>query len=108
MPVIDGDGGWTASRALPLMQLTTLRDELGSRFSRPGRWSGSKSMTAHHFTDHLDVRRAITSKDVGDIPEVDRAQETRTDDGEKTGVDVAAVIESVDHAPRYEECFARV
>ena len=65
-------------------------------------------MTAHDFADHLDVRRAIASEDVGDIPEVARAEQTRTDDCEETGVNVAAVIESVDHAPRYEECRARV
>jgi len=65
-------------------------------------------MTAHDFADHLDVRRAIASKDVGDIPEVAGAQQTRTDDCEEAGVNVAAVTESVDHAPRYEECLARV
>jgi len=37
-------------------------------------------MTAHDFADHFDVRRTIASKDVGDIPEVARAQQTRTDD----------------------------
>src|SRR5439155_10333571 len=58
--------------------------------------------------EHIDVRRAIASKDVGDIPEVARAQQTRTDDCEETGVSVAAASESVDHAPRYEECLARV
>jgi hypothetical protein len=65
-------------------------------------------MTAHDLADHFDVRRAIASKDVGDIPEVARAQQTRTDDCEETGVNVAAVTESVDHPPRYEECLARL
>ncbi len=65
-------------------------------------------MTAHDFADHFDVGRAIASKDVGDIPKVARAQQTRTDDCKETGVNVAAVTESVDHAPRYEECLARV
>jgi hypothetical protein len=65
-------------------------------------------MTVHDFADHLDVRRAIASKNVGDIPEVARAQQTRTDDCEETGVNITAVIESVDHVPRYEECLARV
>ena len=59
-------------------------------------------MTAHDFADHFDVRRAIASKDGGDIPEVARAQQTRTDDCEETGVNVAAVSESVDHPPSYE------
>ncbi len=59
-------------------------------------------MTAHDFADHFDVRRTIASKDVGDIPEVARAQQTRTDDCEETGVNIAAVTESVDHPPRYE------
>ena len=54
------------------------------------------------------VRRAIASKDVGDIPEVARAQQTRTDDREETGVHVAAVTESVDHPPRYEEGLATI
>jgi hypothetical protein len=30
-------------------------------------------VTAHDFAEHFDVRRAIASKDVGDIPEVARA-----------------------------------
>jgi hypothetical protein len=64
-------------------------------------------MTAHDFADPLDVRRAIAGKDVGDISEVARAQQTRADDCEETGVKVAAVTESVDHAPRYEDCLAR-
>src|SRR5438094_2761632 len=65
-------------------------------------------MTAHDFAELSDVRHAIAGKDVGDIPEVARAQQTRTDDCEEPGVNVAAVTESVDHAPRYEECLARV
>ena len=65
-------------------------------------------MTAHDFADHFDVRRAIAGKDVGDIAEVARAQQTRTDDCEKAGVNVAAITEPVDHAPRYEDCLARV
>ena len=65
-------------------------------------------MTAHDFADHFDVGRASAGKDVGDFPEVGRAQQTRTDDCEETGVNVAAVTESVDHAPRYEESLARV
>jgi ribosomal protein L2 len=65
-------------------------------------------MTAHDFADHFDVRRTSAGKDVGDFPEVGRAQQTRTDDCEETGVNVAAVTESVDHAPRYEQCLARV
>src|SRR5436309_15896950 len=65
-------------------------------------------MTAHDFADLFDVRRAIASEDVGDIPEVARAQQTRTDDCEEPGVNVAAVTESVDHAPRDEERLARV
>jgi hypothetical protein len=64
-------------------------------------------VTAHDFADPLDVRRAIAGKDVGDISKVARAQQTRADDCEETGVKVAAVTESVDHAPRYEECLAR-
>ena len=50
-------------------------------------------MTAHDLADHFDVRRTIAGKDVGDIPEVARAQQTRTDDCEETGVNVAAVTE---------------
>jgi hypothetical protein len=65
-------------------------------------------MTAHDLAQHFHVRRPIASKDIGDIPEVGRSQQTRTYDCEKTGVGVAAVSESVDHAPRYEECLARV
>ena len=65
-------------------------------------------MTAHDFADHLDVRRAITGEDVADIPEIARAKQTRTDDCEETGVNFAAVTESVDHAPRYEQCLAGV
>jgi len=65
-------------------------------------------MTAHNLAEHLYVRRALAGKNIGDIPEVARAQQTRTDDCEKTRVDVAAIRESVDHAPRYEECLARV
>ena len=65
-------------------------------------------MTAHDFAEHFYVRGPIASKDVGDIPEVARAQQTRTDDCEETGVNVAAVTESVDHAPRDEERLARV
>jgi hypothetical protein len=65
-------------------------------------------MTAHDFADHFDVRRAIAGKDVGDIPEVARTEQTRTDDCEETGVNVAAVTESVDHVPRYEERLTRV
>src|SRR5438067_4407305 len=65
-------------------------------------------MTTHDFAEHFDVRRAIASKDVRDFPEVARAQKTRTDECEETGVNVAPVSESVDHAPRYEECLARV
>src|SRR6266550_2822569 len=65
-------------------------------------------MAAHDFAEHFDVWRAIASKDVGDIPEVVRAQQTWTDDCEKTGVSVAAISESVDHVARYEECLARV
>ena len=65
-------------------------------------------MTAHDFADHFDVRRAIAGKDVGDVPEVARAQQSRTDDCEKTGINVAAISESVDYPPRYEERLARV
>jgi hypothetical protein len=65
-------------------------------------------MTAHYFAEHFDVRRAIAGKDVRDFPEVARAQQTRTDDCEETGVNVTAVTESVDHAPRYEESLAPV
>jgi hypothetical protein len=65
-------------------------------------------MTAHDFADHFDVRRAIATKDVGDIPEVARTQQARTDDCEETRANVAAVTESVDHAPRYEVCLTRV
>jgi hypothetical protein len=64
-------------------------------------------MTAHDIADPFDVRRAAAGDDVGDLPEVARAQQTRTDDREETGVSLAAVAESVDHAPRYEECLAR-
>src|SRR5256885_4591531 len=64
-------------------------------------------MAAHDFAEHFDVRRAIASKDIGDIPEVVRAQQTWTSDCEETGVNVTTVSESVDHAPRYEECLAR-
>src|SRR6266487_6541116 len=65
-------------------------------------------MTAHDFAERFYVWRPIASKDLGDIPGVARAQQTRTDDCEETGVNVAAISESVDHAPRYEECLARV
>lgn len=65
-------------------------------------------MTAHDFADHFDVRRAFAGKDVGDIAEVARAQQTRTDDCEEAGVNVAAVTESVDNASRYEDRLARV
>jgi hypothetical protein len=50
------------------------------RFSRSSRWCGGQAMTAHDFADHFDVRRASASKDGSDIPEVARAQQTRTDD----------------------------
>jgi hypothetical protein len=65
-------------------------------------------MTEHDFAERFYVRRPIVSKDIGDIPEIARSQQTRTDDCEKTGVNVAAISESVDHAPRYEECLARL
>jgi hypothetical protein len=65
-------------------------------------------MAAHDFAEHFDVRRAIAGKDIGDIPEVVRAQQTWTSDCEETGVNVTTVSESVDHAPRYEECLAGV
>src|SRR5437763_1725045 len=65
-------------------------------------------MTAHNFADHFDIRRAIAGKGLGDIPEVGRSQQTRTDDREETGVNVAAVTESVDLAPRDEEGLAGV
>ena len=42
--------------------------------SRSRRWCGSQAMTAHDFAEHFDVRRAIASKDDGDITEVARAQ----------------------------------
>jgi hypothetical protein len=77
-------------------------------FSRSGWWRGSQAVTAHDLADHFDVRRAIASKHVGDISEVARAQQTRTDDCEEAGVNVAAVSESVDHAPGYKECVPRV
>src|SRR2546421_3882694 len=64
-------------------------------------------MAAHDFAKHFDVRRAIASKDIGNILEVVRAQQTWTSDCEETGVNVTTVSESVDHAPRYEECLAR-
>jgi hypothetical protein len=60
-------------------------------------------MTAHDVADHFDIRRAIAGKDLGDIPEVGRSQQTRTDDREQMGVNVAAVTESVDLTPRDEE-----
>jgi hypothetical protein len=65
-------------------------------------------MTAYDFAEHFYVRRALAGEDIGDIPEVARAQQTRTDDCQKTRVSVAAISESVDYAPRYEECLARV
>ena len=65
-------------------------------------------MTAHDLTDLFDVRRAIAGQDVGDIAEVARPQQTRTDDCEKTGICVRAVIEFVNHAPRYEKRLTRV
>jgi len=65
-------------------------------------------MAAHDLAEHFYVRRTIAGKNIGDIPEVAGAQQTRTDDCEKTRVDVAAISESVDQAPRYEECLARV
>ena len=65
-------------------------------------------MTAHDFAELFDVRRPSAGKDLGDVPEVARAQQARGDDREETGVDFAAVDESVDHAPRYEECLSRV
>jgi hypothetical protein len=65
-------------------------------------------MTAHDFAERFYIGRPIASKDIGDIPEIARSQQTRTDDCEKTGVNVAAISESVDHAPRYEECLARL
>jgi acyl-CoA synthetase (NDP forming) len=52
-------------------------------------------MAAHDLADHFDVRQTIAGKDIGVIPEVARAQQTRTDDCEETGVNVAAVTESV-------------
>ena len=52
-------------------------------------------MTAHDFAELFDVRQAIAGKDVGDIPEVARAQQTWTDDCEETGVNVSAVAKSV-------------
>ena len=63
-------------------------------------------MTAHDFADLFDVRRATAGEDLGDLPEVARAQQARTDDCEEAGVNVAAIAESVDHAPRYEQCLA--
>jgi hypothetical protein len=37
-------------------------------------------MTAHDFADLFDVRRATAGKDVGNLSEVARAQQARTDD----------------------------
>jgi hypothetical protein len=65
-------------------------------------------MTAHNVADHFDIRGAIAGEDLGDIPEVGRSQQTGTDDREETGVRVAAVSESVDHATRDEEGLAGV
>src|SRR4051794_4451678 len=76
--------------------------------SRSGRWRGSKPVTAHDLAKLFDVGRAAAGEHFGDIAEVARAQQTRTDDGEETGVNVAAVTETVDHAPRNEERLARV
>src|SRR5687767_15919412 len=69
---------------------------------RSGRWCGSQAMTAHDFADLSDVRRATAGKDGGDLQEVARAQQARTDDCKETGVNVAAIAESVDHTARYE------
>jgi hypothetical protein len=65
-------------------------------------------MTAHDLADLFDIRRAIAGQYVGDIVEVVRAQQTRTDDCEKTGVYVPAVIEFVNHPTRYEKRLSRI
>ena len=65
-------------------------------------------MPAHDLAEQSDVRWAIASKNAGDIPEVAGAEQTRTDDRKEASVNVAIISESVDHAPRYEECLARV
>jgi hypothetical protein len=65
-------------------------------------------MPAHDFAEQSDVRWTIASKNAGDIPEVARAEQTRTDDRKEASVSVAIIGESVDHAARYEECLARI
>jgi hypothetical protein len=65
-------------------------------------------VTAHDLSKPFDVRWAVAGEHIGDILEVVRAHQTRTDDGKETGINVAAVGKSVDRAPRDEEHLARV
>src|SRR6266576_57002 len=75
----------------------------GPASGRSGRWRGRKSVTAHDLAKLFDVWRAVAGEHVHDIFQVARAQQTRTDDRQETGVSVAAVAKSVDRAPRNEE-----
>src|SRR2546427_12649984 len=77
------------------------------RLSWSSRWGGSKAVTAHDLANLFDVGRADIGEHVGDIPEVARAQQTRADDGEEAGGNVAGVAESVAHAAGYDERLAR-
>src|SRR2546421_4760554 len=83
-------------------------EPLQDRFRRSGWWCGCQAMPAHDFAEQSDVRWAIASKNAGDIPEVARAEQTRTDDRKEASVSIAIISESVDHPPRYEECLARI
>jgi hypothetical protein len=65
-------------------------------------------VAAHDLAKLFDVRRTVAAEDVGDIFEVARAHQTRTDDRKEAGVNVALITESVDHAARYEERLTRV
>ena len=71
-----GEPGRLSNELEQALRATGLQD----RFSPSGRWRGTQAMTAHDFAELFDVRRPIAGKDVGDIPEVARAQQTRTDD----------------------------
>ena len=55
-------------------------------------------MAAHDLADLLDVGRPTTAEHVGDVLEVARTQQPRTDDGEETGIDIALVVEGFDSA----------
>lgn len=60
-------------------------------------------MATHDLADLLDVGRPATAEHSGDLLEVVRAQQSRTNDRQETGIDIRHVVEAVDHPAPYEQ-----